>query len=384
MAEEIDDFPYKSLYGDMKQSICERFRRLRAWIAPFVVAQYRINNAPDLARSQLRFSFPREYSNVDSPLRNNLTVPNLVIMALKASDYENMNLITDFFIEHLRIRAYRSDDPKHESVADYWRNNRTRLRTEATRAIAQPRNESAILEYMREAIYHNKMEVGTFRPTVATGIVQLMRYQFGTKCDYILNPCAGWGDRLIGIAAAGPIVGGLVDVDPNPDLCAQYPRMLEWTERCADARMINNYKCICSPFEDIALTTFQDIAREWGAPAGKYDLVICDPPYFDLEIYVPGDPVQSVERYKTFDEWYEKFLLTTARNSCATLRKGGIFALIINQQRGGKPFLQNMIRDITATTREHMRYLGVISYAEMDNPAKPRSPQPIWLWICIA
>lgn len=372
--DDDDDFPYKRLYGNMENVICERFMRLCSWIAPFVITQYHINNAPELTRAQLRFSFPREYSHTDSPLRNRLSIPNFVIMALKSGDYEKLNLISDFFIEHLRIRAYRSDDPQHQSVADYWRANRDRIRA----------NTGNILEHMRENIYHHKIEVGTFRPTVATGIVQLLRYQFGTNCNTILNPCAGWGDRLIGIAAAGHITGGLVDVDPNRELCVIYPQILNWTEKCTGKHEIANYKCICSPFEDIAPDTLRAIIREWSVSDDGFDLVMCDPPYFDLEIYDPNDPTQSTARYKTFDEWYDKFLLTTAQNSCAVLRKGGVFALIINQQYKGRKFLQKMVNDITATTRANMRYLGVISYAEINNSSiPPRSPQPIWLWLRI-
>jgi hypothetical protein len=352
MTTAKDDFPYKRLCSDMAAQIRVRFTNLIEYRPTFRKMIYNINNAPDFRTQNLRFCFA---GSMD-PL----------IMVLDARDYEKYNLISDYFIEQYRIRAYRSDDPARESVYDYWNKHRDELSD----------NDCA---RSREAIYRAKMEVGTFRPTVATGLVWLMRAHLGTPCEWVLNPCAGWGDRLIGFAAAG--IKGLVDVDPNVQLGAQYAQIRDWTRTLMPQDRALQYTYIPRPFEDISCDELLAI------PGRGYDLVLMDPPYFDLEVYVRDDTehTQSISRYTTFEDWYNKFLIACARKCGECLRIGGLFALIINQAPSARAdprmrFLHRMVSDITRTTSVRLRYLGVISYAEVRDGARIRSPQPMWMW----
>jgi hypothetical protein len=382
---EIDDFPYKKLYGDMKTRICERFMRLRKWRTTFECVTYRVNNAPDLAPVHLRFAIP----HASNPPRTRTipSNPQPIIMQLSAADYEAVNLISDFHIEQLRIKAYRGDDPSHESVAEYWLSHRDELEAAASRAFPDDRERQ--LEHMREAIYQRTIEVGTFRPSVMVGIVQLLREELGVKCEFVLNPCAGWGDRLLGLSAVGGIKG-LVDVDPNTELGEQYPIMREWATRCVreheptSGDLIAHYKYFGLPFEDVPDSEVRALLTSWGAAPVAFDLVIAAPPYWTTEVYVPGSPAQSIERYNTFESWFRQFLLETINKGASLLRSGGIFALIINQSPSARAnprdrFLLRMIREM-GRIRPSLRYLGVISYAEMNKDGRIRSPQPIWLW----
>lgn len=376
-----DDFPYKRENSDMKREIERRFINLTTYQPTFRSMRYRINNAPEFTQAQLRFH--------NAPL----------LMVFDASDYEKYNLISDYFIEQHRIRAYRGDDPKHESVFDYWCAHRAEIHAAC----------SGDRHCMREMIYKNKMEVGTFRPTVAVGLAQMMRTRHHTTCDWVLNPCAGWGDRLLGFMAAK--CKGSVDIDPNTELGAEYPKMREWAQDMlrvynprSEARQFK-HTYIPRPFEDIpneellgaldamraperdtTRDTSSGISRE---PAQGFDLVLIAPPYFDLEVYVPDDRAgtQSISRYRTFEEWYQKFLIANLKKCGDLLRKGGLLALIINQTPAARTdekerFLLRMIRDVTRAGSDNharLRYLGVISYAEVSR-AHVRSPQPIWLW----
>jgi hypothetical protein len=244
---------------------------------------------------------------------------------------------------------------------------------------------------MREILYRSKMEVGTFRPTVAIGILELARkYVFGgARPEWILNPCAGWGDRLIGMLAYG--VRGIVDVDPNPDLGQEYERIEQWAREHKDARK-HPYarRYFAQPFEDITDDAIRGALREIGCARGEFDLAIIAPPYFDLEVYVPGNADQSIERYRTFESWYSEFLIPLIARSLRLLRVGGMIALIINQSPSaradvGTRFLRRMIHDVNVAV-PRARYMGVVSYAEVngakhDKRARSiRSPQPIWIW----
>lgn len=428
-----DDFPYKRLCGDMLADIGRRFIALSHWRPTFRKMNYRINNAPELQIKNLRFCFAGQCDPT--------------IMTLKASDYEDYNLISDYFIEQYRIRAIRGDDPKKESVYDYWRAHRAELLETCSNG-----SKAEKLHCARELIYKYKMEVGTFRPTIAAGLVWMVRNLFGTPCNYVLDPCAGWGDRLIGIMASN--VRGSVHVDPNPDLGAEYARIEQWARKTASRNDqeaagssgppldLTDYRreYFASPFEDIprddllqALlrvrgTTGEGVKRaprqSSNGPNGPngpngsngpngpngtngspsfiarddgFDLTIIAPPYFDLEIYVPNDVTgtQSITRFKTWEEWYEKFLIASLAKCASVLRVGGILALIINEppDRSSPRFLARLGGDVIRAARSYhtsgqdlrqiqMRYLGVISYAEFNEQKHHiRSPQPIWLWM---
>lgn len=406
MAAETDDFPYKNKDAKMRDEISARFRAILEWRPEFEVVRYSILNAPELGDAKLRFVF----GGKNDPR----------IMVFRASDYDKYNLITDYFIEHIRIRATRGDDDTHESVYDYWLANRDALRREwrarHSRSSRAPRGRASLLTglrppganasenfFLRERIYERKLEVGTFRPLVAAGLVWFVRNVIGTTCQYVLDPCAGWGDRLIGFLASG--IQGSVHVDPNPELGAEYTRMFDWA-RELEPELLRNYRreYFQKPFEDVPIGDLRAALTKVGCTNIEgCDLVLMAPPYFDVEIYVPNDPdgLQSITRYRTWEDWYSRFLLTCVARAASVLRPGGIFALIINQPPAARNtqdnaahvrFLDQMTRDISGTrlqtlVREHatsvkMRYLGVISYAEHDKKeAPPRSPQPIWLWL---
>lgn len=401
MTERDDDFPYKNRDPSMLASIGERFLALMHYVPRFIhmATSYTIANAPNMSNAvDLRFA----------PTRTPM------IMALHTRDYEKYNLISDYFIEHLRVRAYRSDDPSRESLYDYWRTNRARI-TKGSR------------EYdvgdARETLYREKMEVGTFRPTVAIGIFELARkYVFGREhgsrraVEWVLNPCAGWGDRLISAMAYG--VRGIIDVDPNIALGPEYDRIEKWarairlqhdeTHRVAsDSRTttlshpsrccsntVTRRKYFAQPFEDVSESALRESLRDIGCECGEFDLAIIAPPYFDLEVYAPGSASQSVERYPTFARWYSEFLIPLILKSGRVLRVGGVLALIINQAPDARTnesarFLRRMIHDVdTSVSPRYLQYLGVVSYAEVRSCTTSgklhdlsiRSPQPIWLW----
>ena len=413
-----DDFPYKRLYGDMLADISRRFIALSHWRPTFRKINYRINNAPELQIKNLRFCFAGHCDPT--------------IMTLRASDYEDYNLISDYFIEQHRIRAIRGDDPKKESVYDYWRAHRAEL----LKMCSSRDSKEEKLHCARELIYKYKMEVGTFRPTIAAGLVWMVRNLFGAPCNYVLDPCAGWGDRLIGIMAAG--VRGSVHVDPNPDLGAEYARIEQWARETASRNVAKDQETagssgtlnltdyrreyFASPFEDIPREDLLQALLRVRGPTGEgvrraakpssdaikdgpsfiarddgFDLTIIAPPYFDLEIYVPNDVTgtQSITRFKTWEEWYEKFLIASLAKCASVLRVGGVLALIINEppDRSSPRFLARLGGDVIRAARSYrtegqdsrqiqMRYLGVISYAEFDEQKHHiRSPQPIWLWM---
>ncbi|MFA5177386.1 MAG: hypothetical protein WC440_04485, partial [Candidatus Omnitrophota bacterium] len=152
----VDDFPYKNRDPAMLEQISTRFRALMHYVPRFIVMHksYTIANAPDMSNA-IDLRFARAYVST----RARIGAP--MLMALHARDYEKYNLISDYFIERERIRAYRGDDPLRETLYDYWLANRARITGDS---------REYDVKLAREVLYREKLEVGTFRPTVAIGI----------------------------------------------------------------------------------------------------------------------------------------------------------------------------------------------------------------------
>jgi hypothetical protein len=360
MAQD-DDFPYKRLGSNMESEIRVRFIALCSYRARWISRPYQINNAREMKTAELRFRMPVSTS------RDDRAILSQWLFVQHPRDYEQYNLISDYFIEEIRVRAFRPDDEEHKSAYTYWCEHRDAIRKQCARSS----DEMAMNFCAREIIYNNVHEVGTFRPTVACDVIQLLRKKFNNTCDWILNPCAGWGDRLIAAMASG--VKGMFDVDPNEALGARYEEIARWGAQIFATRPPIERIYVAQPFEDVADDLFPRL----------YDLALIAPPYFDLEIYVTQDDAraQSVTRYPTFDSWYANFLIPLVLKSARHLRIGGIAALVINQY-GTTKFLRRMIADISRDPG--LRYLGVVSYAEINDGGHVRSPQPIWFWTRIA
>jgi len=119
---------------------------------------------------------------------------------------------------------------------------------------------------------------GVFRPAVA-------KYLYETYCPpggSTWDPCAGWGGRLMGAAAAGV---KYIATEIEPETVAGNRALAKVLG--ADATLV------------------QMPAESFKAPA--VDFVFTSPPYFDVEHYGVS-PGQSFRSYSEFDKWVEGFL----------------------------------------------------------------------------
>lgn len=115
-------------------------------------------------------------------------------------------------------------------------------------------------------------------------------------CDYykpsvVLDPCAGWGGRMLGVVASG---AKYIAYEPN----------------------IETYKHL----KELAFFLgIQDKVELYNEDSGKvnfptHDLVLTSPPYYNLEVY-SQEKTQSENQFDTYEEWREKWLFSLARNS---------------------------------------------------------------------
>lgn len=147
--------------------------------------------------------------------------------------------------------------------------------------------------------------VTKYRTVTAKAVVEY----FGAR--RILDPCVGWGGRMLGTLASE---GGAtyVGCEPDPNTLAGLRGIL------ADASAIpaavrSRAKILGKPVEDAL--------REELVDEELFDLVLTSPPYFNLELYTAGP--QSTERFSTWEIWVRNWLAPVIHGCLGKLREGG-------------------------------------------------------------
>lgn len=119
----------------------------------------------------------------------------------------------------------------------------------------------------------------------------------------VLDPCMGWGGRLLGAVASGTHYIGF---DPNTETFNNLKRMVKFLE------IENKVTLICDDAMNMA---------KYNLP--KVDLIITSPPYFDLEVYTNED-TQSINKHSNYRSWSDYFLKGIIENTTCLLNENGV------------------------------------------------------------
>ncbi len=152
----------------------------------------------------------------------------------------------------------------------------------------------------------------------------------------VLDPCAGWGDRLTGAMVAS-CVKKYVGFDPNRNLRYGYSEIMRYggyvhEELTQDKMRYNNsFEIVSLPFE-IGIQTYEN---------NSFDFAFTSPPFFDYEMYNPANP-----EYK---DWIKDFYTPLFKQVCRCLQPGCYFGIHIGDTTAGKimDFLMNDVEKIT-------------------------------------
>lgn len=187
---------------------------------------------------------------------------------------------------------------------------------------------------IRYAVYNygGVQGASNFRPTAAKSIIELLG---GRR---VLDPCMGFGGRLLGAIAAGV---DYVGIDPAS-------KTIEGNRKLVDELRRNG---IDTHRADIVKACAEDVLGR--RRFGRFDLVLTSPPYFDTEIYDSG-PDQSAARYPTFSSWRRLFLHEMIRRSSLDLTDCGLMALNVS------PALVPHVRD--GCVANGLREIGILEY----------------------
>jgi hypothetical protein len=166
----------------------------------------------------------------------------------------------------------------------------------------------------------------TFMPPYAKSIYEHF------NAESVLDPCAGWGDRLVGAAASG-CVKKYVCFDPNRSLRPGYAKLMELFGHSTvhldkeHLHFSNSFQCHAQPFEIGA----SELATE------SFDLVFTSPPFFEYEMYNPLNP--------KYGDWLKDFYTPLFVEACRCVKAGKHVCIHIGDTSAGtiEPFLKEKV-----------------------------------------
>ena len=167
-------------------------------------------------------------------------------------------------------------------------------------------------------------------PIVPYSLSKLYDYDFK-----VLTPTLGWSSYLLGMI--------------NNDHLDTYVGIDVIKKVCDNTRKIckqNNTKCdiYCKPSEDLYHNT-----KFMNKYKSDIDFVFFSPPYYELELYKGGE--QSTNRYKSYNEWLDKYWKTTMK-LCYHCLKNNKFMMYIISGYNDKGTYINLERDMNKITKE--------------------------------
>ena len=132
----------------------------------------------------------------------------------------------------------------------------------------------------------------------------------------VLDPCSGWGGRLVGFCASKAAYYEGVDASP--------------LQIAGDSLIWETYKDVSlAPTKDVRLTVSP--FEKYNAKKEAFDFALTSPPYFDTEKYEGGE--QSYEGRDNYDDWRTSFYYVLIQKVYDSLKKGGVFCLQVGSQR---------------------------------------------------
>jgi len=142
----------------------------------------------------------------------------------------------------------------------------------------------------------------------------------------IVDPCAGWGGRLLGSLCVNrydPVM--YIGIDPEKRNREAYENLYGRVRKYLRNEIAGerHMQIFYRPFEEWIQTAYANRLH------GMVDLVLTSPPYFSAEVYNTENAKQSANRYRTYEDWRENFYRVLIQGAYDLLKPGGTFVLNI-------------------------------------------------------
>lgn len=349
---QVVTFPFHKLF--VKEPI-DIFRNLQIYQTSVGHADYRLSGY-------------REDSSIRSFLTNGKPLFRGLPVSVKATPEAayNVDVLSDLYIENLRIAVSHGHGAKG-SVLDGLPNVTLQQVWDNELPIDDPKNLINILyrmvrdfplmyvtpQTLRQYLSTEVQQATIFRPSWAIGLLNQVLGSCNLAGLNWLDISAGWGDRLLVAMALKMNYQGF---DPNQALIPAHQKMI------ADFGDASRHRVDPIPFEQA------ELANE------AYDVVLSSPPYFDLEIYAPGEVGQSIVSFPNRELWLREFLFASLRKAWSALKPGGHLILHLGDPTGELPLAQQT--NLVISEFPNAVYEGVISVE-----GRSRIPRPVWVWL---
>lgn len=170
----------------------------------------------------------------------------------------------------------------------------------------------------------------------------------GTK---VFTPTLGWTSYIYGLLESN-IVDEYVGTDVIKEVC-------EKTKDFAENYPKIKTKIYNKPSENLLnYKYFKDNYKN------HFDLVFFSPPYFKLELYDSDN--QSTDKYKTYDEWLEKYWKKTIELCYFVLEKGGRLCYILSGYGSDNTENFNLLKDMNGITEKKFKLITVKSMSNKN------------------
>jgi tRNA1(Val) A37 N6-methylase TrmN6 len=237
-------------------------------------------------------------------------------------------------LEHYQPHFWETESPTGESIAKLW--NDADLRAKALERTQKHYKVIYKSEIRRNIAFFSKAPLPTmYRPMLTKSVV------LHTGAKKVLDPCIGWGGRMLGtLAVDGTTFEGC---DPSTKTHSGLQQIAAFC-KIADRATLH-----CAGAE-VVLPTL---------PSGSYDLVLTSPPYFTLEVYT-HEETQSVKKHSDWDAWVAGWLDPVIRECLRCLKADGVSAWSVKNMRKQK-LLDEVVRIHTKYGFTHTETMGMSS-----------------------
>ena len=253
------------------------------------------------------------------------------------SDFTNSRVTTGMKLcEHFFPNFYDIENTKGLTFKGLWKdiNNLEKILRWNRKSHSYP-----YLSELKRGIYFCGLGLAKstmFRPHLAKMICD------AKDGEYVLDPCAGWGGRMLGAVASGK---GYVGFEPNDET-------------------YNNLNELVNYLKLPNVILYNDVAENMN----KYDfpnpdIILTSPPYYNLEIYSDKG---SENDYDNYESWREGWLKDVILKSLGHLNRGGWSCW--NVHNIGKMKLIDDVRDIhERNSFNEVREFGLQSSKRQSN-----------------
>lgn len=163
--------------------------------------------------------------------------------------------------------------------------------------------------------YNGIQYVNEFPPIVARNIIQ----RYGTTSDgehiRVLDPCCGWGGRMIGCSSIQNTL--YTGCEPSTRTYTGLLNLSEWLQKLQPKFYANVYNM---PFEE------SDFAEK------SFDMALTSPPYYDTEHY-SDESTNSLNKFNTFESWIEGFYKPLILKTMSYIKDDGVFILNVGERK---------------------------------------------------